>query len=72
MTYRKLAEQNVQNLKLTSCLRQFRLDDIVKQKIINAGVQNIQDILSIKIDELKLKPLEIKRFRKMIMHIQNI
>ena len=72
MTYRKLAEQNVQNLKLTSCLRQFRLDDIVKQKIINAGVQNIQDILSIKIDELKLKPLEIKRFRKMKVYIQNI
>ena len=73
MMYRKLAEQQVQIMSITSCLREFRLDDNVKQKLINLGVKEIRDILTTKHATLNLKPLEIKRYNKMINYIkQNI
>lgn len=73
LMYRKLAEQQVQIMSITSCLREFRLDDNVKQKLINSGVKEIRDILTTKHATLNLKPLEIKRYNKMIDHLkQNI
>ena len=70
MTYRKLAEQQVQIMTITSYLREFRLDDNVKQKLIKAGVKEIRDILSTQHANLNLKPLEIKRYKKMVNYIQ--